>query len=60
MGGLWAYVWASSEAEITNRLNVELVSALPEWLTTEVPTTDRKPRLETVDIDGAMPDWMKR
>lgn len=51
MGGLWAYVWAESEGQINDKLDVEVVRELPEWL------LDHNPGVESVDIDQP-PDWL--
>ena len=51
MGGLWAYVWAESEQQISDRLDAEIVHALPDWLPGE------KPGVVSVDIDDP-PDWL--
>ena len=51
MGGLWAYVWAESEEQIKDKLDVDVVHKLPDWLS--------KPDsgVASVDIDQP-PDWL--
>jgi hypothetical protein len=51
MGGLWAYIWAESEDQITSKLDVQVVSELPAWLI-------GGSAVETFDIDGPLPDWL--
>jgi hypothetical protein len=51
MGGLWAYVWAESEREINQKLEVQIVTDLPDWLVNEGSG------IETLDIDGPLPEW---
>ena len=52
-GGLWAYIWAESEEQITSRLDVEVVPEPPAWL------IGQKPGIFTLDIDDP-PDWRNR
>ena len=52
MGGLWAYIWAESEEDITRKLDVQVKGELPTWL------AGHEPGLVTVDIDGGLPDWL--
>jgi hypothetical protein len=51
MGGLWTYVWAESEDQITEKLDAEVVSELPAWL------IGHERGIVTLDIDGPLPDW---
>lgn len=51
MGGVWAYVWAESEDQIRDKLDVKIVRELPDWI------VDDESGVRSVDIDQP-PDWM--
>jgi hypothetical protein len=53
MGGLWAYVWAESEEQILSRLDVEVISEVPNWL------LGHEPGAVTLDIDQPPPGWAR-
>jgi hypothetical protein len=52
MGGVWAYIWASSREEAESRFAVTIVDELPAWLKGDSHL------VASLDVDDPPPDWL--
>jgi hypothetical protein len=60
MGGIWAYIWAESEQQITDQLEVTVVPSPPQWLVGVDERLGEAIRLPTLDIDQPIPEAFPR
>ena len=59
-GGVWAFVWARSSDEITNKFrDLRVIDSIPAWLTGEIlAATEQR---MTFDVDSVRSDdWIAR